>query len=190
MLLAVLRDRDLVPPVKKGGGSKRILPAIIIALFLGFGARQITHTFLFLPVETTGADMEPGLKAGETVHINRLTGPGDFQRGDLVLLRHPRSPDYRMIRRVVALPGETVQLYNGRLFVNDREITEAWETRLHANEAPASLPLSVARRDNTEKITVKAAELFVLGDNRDRALDSRLLGAIPLKFVEGRVFHF
>ena len=186
----MLRDRDLVPPVKKGGTGKKILPALLIGLVLAFGVRQIVHAFFVLPVTVESQDMEPGLPAGSTVYVNRLADPTELKAGDLVLVRHPRSPSYSMIRRVVGLPGDSVQLYNRRLFVNDREVQTPWENAIRGNRAAGGLlPATVTRRDNTEKVTIPPERLFLLGDDRDRALDSRQLGAFHFDSLEGKLMR-
>lgn len=184
-----LRDRDLVPPVKKSGGGKHLLPALLIGLVLAFGVRQIVHKFFLVPIVVESKDMEPGLAPGDRVYVNRMVRGEELRAGDLVLVRHPRTPDYRMIRRVVARPGDTVQIYDRRIFVNDREVNADWERRIQAaSRSSEPLPQKVTRRDNTEKIKIAPAEYFLLGDNRTLALDSRQLGAFPERCLEGRLW--
>jgi signal peptidase I len=113
----------------------------------------------------------PFLDAGDTPKRYVFHGP---ERGDIIVLKDPRKPDTDLIKRVIGLPGETLQIVNGQVYINGYLLEEPYiKTAWHAEYA---------------KITIPAGEYFVMGDNRDNSLDSRSasVGLVPKDFVIGK----
>ena len=130
-------------------------------------------------------------------------------RGDIALFRHPRELEKRMIKRVIGLPGDTVQLQAGRLYINGK-LVERTPVRTvdyidylgnaqHVTEYSETLPGGVNHRiyersdignaDNTPLYIVPKDHYFMMGDNRDNSLDSRYLsgiGYVHKKYLIGR----
>lgn len=137
--------------------------------------------FLFIRVfvmnyRVIGHSMQPNIHEGQYLLIDKLLyGLGEPQRGDVVVLRPPDTPDQIYIKRAIGLPGDTVEVRNGQLFINEQAILEPWETRPY----PAS---------NWGPARVGGDELFVLGDNRPGSRDSRYFGMLPMEKVVGRAF--
>jgi signal peptidase I len=126
--------------------------------------------------------MEPTIRAGERVLVNKLhyAGAGTPQRGDIVQFDSgfrgglgDREP-VKFIKRVVAIPGDTVAIKAGQLVVNGGVVAEDYAT-------PAT--------EDYAEIDVPAEHYFVLGDNRDESYDSRFVGAIAAEQLQGRVSH-
>lgn len=128
-----------------------------------------------------GQSMEPTLSGGDTVLLNdlsyRLTGPS---RGDVIAFRPGGSTSgHTYIKRVVGLPGETIQIKEGMIYVND-------QVYLEQKDFPAIEEAGLAE----EPITLGTSEYFVLGDNRNNSEDSRYadIGCVEEKDIEGKVW--
>ena len=120
-----------------------------------------------------GSCMEPNLKTGERVLAVRfaymLGGP---KRGDVVIFKYPCDPSKNYVKRVVGLPGDTVEIRDGEVFVNGSAQPEPYKRlQAHGSYGPE---------------TVRAGNLFVLGDNRDQSNDSRYWGELPMANVQAR----
>ena len=113
----------------------------------------------------------PFMEAGEDPKRNVFHGP---QRGDIVVLQDPRKPETDLIKRVIGLPGETVEIVGGKVYINDLLLEEPYIT------APWN--------DTKPKILIPEGEYYVLGDNRDNSLDSRSsqVGLVPKDLIIGK----
>lgn len=131
--------------------------------------------FLYEPFDVIGPSMQPTLQSGDFVIVNkwiyRFEQPN---RGDVVVFHALEEKDY--IKRVIALPGEKVEMKNGKLKINGKVVFEPY------------LP-STTRTDDFHEQTVPEGKLFVMGDNRQNSRDSRDpdLGAISMNELVGRV---
>lgn len=128
-----------------------------------------------------GQSMEPTLSGGDTVLLNdlsyRLKGPS---RGDVIAFRPGgTSSSHTYIKRVVGLPGETIQIKEGMIYIND-------QVYLEQKDFPAIEEAGLAE----EPITLGTSEYFVLGDNRNNSEDSRYadIGCVEEKDIEGKVW--
>jgi len=174
------------------------LPGLIIMAFV---LAVLIKTFLFQAFFIPSGSMEPTLLPGDRVLVNKIPYYfGDPQRGDIIVFENPnpqeipdrgviggffhwlfeglgvQKPDYDdFIKRVIGLPGDTVQGKPDGVYVNGERIDEPY---LHGvKTAPF------------DKITVPEGDLFVMGDNRGNSLDSRFsLGFVPLDNVVGKAF--
>ena len=154
--------------------------AVILFLVINFFSAR---------VRVLGSSMIPTLNNGEYVLINRLAYRlGDFQRGDIIVFRPPMYPDASFwqrlfglpdfddnyedyIKRVIGLPGETVKIDDGIVYINNVPLTE---------------PYIAAPSDYSNEWTVPEGELFVLGDNRNNSADSHAWGFLPERNVLGK----
>ena len=132
--------------------------------------------------------MEPALKNGEHAFAEAYTGTPDPPRGEIIVFRYPLQPKTVFAKRVVAVPGDKVQIVKKELYVNGAVPNEAYATHLDPNiyDDP-TLPEPYKSRDNFGPVTLAADEFFVLGDNRDSSSDSRYWGAVPRANIVGRV---
>jgi len=102
----------------------------------------------------------------------------------VIVFIYPLEPDKDFIKRVIAVGGDTVKIVNKKLYINGVEVPDP-----HAvYKEDTILPADVQKRDNFGPVTVPKDKLFVLGDNRDRSLDSRFWGYVPLEDVRGKAF--
>lgn len=136
--------------------------------------------FLIQPFYVKGASMEPNFYDHEYLIIDELTYRfRDPFRGEIIVFKYPRDPSQYFIKRVVGLPGETIEVTGGNIIV-------------YNTEHPNGLVLEETYLEETTtgkvRVTLGADEYYVLGDNRDSSLDSRSFGAITRGDVIGRVW--
>jgi signal peptidase I len=127
-----------------------------------------------------GTSMEPQLLDGERIVVNKFVYRfRAIERGDVVVFWYPKEPSVSFVKRVVALPGDVVELRAGQLVVNGLEVSESY------------LPASFKDNDNLAPAVVRKGYYFVLGDHRRSSNDSRSWGEVPEKYIYGRaVFRF
>lgn len=141
--------------------------------------------YLIQPFYVKGASMEPTFYDQEYLIVNevgyRLNPP---QRGDVVVFRYPRDPQEYFIKRIVGLPGEKVQVKDGRVIVYNQ--ANNWQgATLNENYLPKDLRTYGM---NDDIITLNSEEYYVLGDNRNASKDSRVFGPVNKSFLIGRVW--
>ena len=144
--------------------------------------------FVVQPVRVEGQSMMPKLHDQDRIFVNKFIYPlrewiGDkepIKRGDIVVLLYPDDPSKSYIKRVVGLPGEEVNVENGRLYINGMQIDEPYlDTEYLSSD---SMPGSVH---------VKEHHYFVMGDNRRNSSDSRYWGLVPEKYIYGKaIFRY
>lgn len=137
-------------------------------------------TFVAQAFRVQGTSMEPLLHDGDRIVVNKFIYRfRPVERGDVVVFWYPREPSVSFIKRVVGLPGDTVEMRAGRLFVNGREVAEPY------------IPPEYRERDSYLPVAVRPGYYFVLGDHRRSSNDSRSWGEVPAKYIYGRaVFRF
>lgn len=144
-----------------------VIPAVLIAVLITLFLAQATQVY--------GQSMEPNLYAGQRVIVEkisyRLHPP---RRGDIVVLRLPEQRGNFLIKRVVGLPGERIEIRDERVFIDGQPLTEPYLHRAIRYSMP---PRHIAEDS-----------VFVLGDNRDFSNDSRSFGPVPLSNVIGRAW--
>lgn len=153
-----------------------IVPAVLIALLINLFLAQATRVY--------GQSMEPNLHTDQRLVVEKLSynrqirqilGLNGPERGDVVVIRLESQGDELLIKRVVGLPGDVVEIHDGRVFVNGQALNEPY----------------VAGATTTgyyAPVTVPPLRIFVLGDNRGFSNDSRSFGPIPLEDVVGRAW--
>jgi signal peptidase I len=132
-------------------------------------------TFLLQISRVEGISMEPTLHGGEYTLINKLTYRWRVpERGDVIVFRAPTDVKADYIKRVIAVPGETVEVKSGTVYVNGNPLKETYEERAPDYDFP------------TQRVPLD--HLFVLGDNRNRSYDSHLWSEpfLPMSLVRGR----
>ncbi len=127
-----------------------------------------------------GTSMEPLLHDGERIVVNKFVYRFHrIERGDVVVFWYPRDASVSFIKRVVALPGDQVEIRAGQLFVNGQQVRETY------------LPAAFRDTDTFPPTEVRKGYYFVLGDHRRSSNDSRTWGEVPEKYIYGRaVFRF
>ncbi len=137
--------------------------------------------FIVQPFIVRGASMEPNFYDGQYLIIDEATY--NFRkpvRGEVIVFRYPRDPGQFFIKRIIGLPGERVQIANGRVMIFNSDHPDGVlldETYL----APAN-----RRTYPDEDKALASSEYFLMGDNRDFSSDSRMWGPMDRKFMVGR----
>lgn len=127
-----------------------------------------------------GPSMQPGLYTGERVLVNKLAYRfGTPQRGDIVVLRTPDDPQGEpLIKRIIAVPGDTLTISPEGVFVNGKKINEPYTYPLPKGE-PVHSPYF-------QDLKIAKDRYFVMGDHRDDSLDSRVFGGVPGENIIGK----
>jgi signal peptidase I len=164
---------DAAPPVP----SRRARVARAAGWLPPLLAVLVLRAFVLAPDRVDGPSMAPTLRDGDVVlvvHAGLVARLDALDRGDLVALADPGGGG-RIVKRVVGLPGDTVEIQDAVLSVDGREVVEPYVDR--------------ARIDGVfyGPVTVPPGELLVLGDNRAASVDSRDFGPVPVGSVTGRV---
>jgi len=168
-----------------------IIIAIIIAMFI--------RTFIIQAFKIPSGSMLETLQIGDQILVNKfiygikipftggktLIPVKDPQKGDIVVFKYPQDPSKDFIKRVVATGGDTLEIIDKKLFVNNKKVEgEAYAVY----KAQDIHPENYSPRDNLRKIKVPKNKLFVMGDNRDNSHDSRFWGFVDLTAVRGKAF--
>jgi signal peptidase I len=144
--------------------------------------------WLVLPLRVPSASMEPALEQGERVLVRRIhESPGelaeDLDRGDVLVFRSPHEGEPLTVKRVIGLPGETIEARDGVIAIdNERTLVERW-----LPESERELGSDAADTVDIPRTVLRSDEVFLLGDNRDGSLDSREFGPVTLDRVVGEV---
>lgn len=150
-----------------------VTKVVIISLAIIIPVRY----FLVQPFYVKGASMEPNFYNYEYLIIDELSYRfDDPQRGDVVVLKNPHRPSQFFIKRIIGLPGETVEIRDRTVFVNGAELDET-----------AYLDPSIETFGN-QVVHLHEGEYFILGDNRNESLDSRIFGPIIKDEIIGRTW--
>jgi len=149
---------------------------VTIALVIVVGLRA----FVFQPFLVRGASMEPNFHNWDYLIVDEISyrwrSP---ERGEVIVFKYPRDASQRYIKRIIGLPGETIEVNDGKVTV------------LRGSEKVAldeSDYLSVSDTPGSVTVTLEANEYFVLGDNRLASSDSRVWGVLPRRNIVGRAF--
>ncbi len=137
--------------------------------------------FIVQPVKVEGTSMLPRLHDGERIFVNKLIYYDEYrwapkiERGDIVVFWYPEDPSKSYIKRVVGLPGESVEVREGKVLINGGELDETYLD-----------PKSNLSTRSQPSVYVKPNYYFVMGDNRDNSSDSRSWGLVPKKYIYGK----
>ena len=140
---------------------RSLIPYIIIIVVVVF-----IRTLIITPVKVNGTSMYPTLEGDEIMLLNKL---GAIDRFDIVVLKLDGEQN-NLIKRIIGLPGETVEIKNNEIYINDELLDDPYGTGITYNIDP---------------VTLGEDEYFILGDNRIVSLDSRVFGKIHRSEIKG-----
>jgi signal peptidase I len=178
-------------------GTRENFEAIVIALiFLNF-----VRIFAFQSFKIPTGSMIDNLLIGDHLFVNKfvfgvpgplaaLTPIRPVERGDIAVFRFPEDPSVDYVKRVIALPGETISIRDKVIHIDGQPLDEPYVSFRDPTVIPASpgLPEPFRSRDQMEPFQVPAGEYFMMGDNRDDSYDSRYWGTVPRPLIKGRPF--
>jgi signal peptidase I len=162
--------------------------------------KSIGSTVVFVWVFTQGVaqatvvpteSMVPSILVGDHFFLDKVAFPANYpqslqkylpvrtiERGDIVALWSPENPDVRLVKRVIGLPGETLEIRHRAVSIDGRKLNEPYVIYLD--------PQEIDRRDNFGPVTIPAEQFFLMGDNRDNSNDSRFWGFAPRRNFIGK----
>jgi signal peptidase I len=144
-------------------------------LLIAIGLALVIIVFLYQPVKVEGTSMAPLLSDQERIFINKFVYRFEpIQRGDVVVFWYPVDPSKSFIKRVVGLPGETVEIREGRVYINGRLDPEPY------------VPPQYEDLSDFGPARVPEDKYFVMGDHRISSNDSRVFGPVASKYIYGR----
>lgn len=200
---------------------------LVKAMVLAAAIALVIRAFLFEPFNIPSASMYPALRIGDYLFVEKYSygysrysfpfgvasfkgrmGEGRPERGDIAVFRQPKKPDIDYIKRIVGLPGDTLQMIEGRLYINSilvprefigtESVTDQDGTRIYQKYVE-TLPNGIKHNiyelsdtdqyDDTPVYTVPEGYYFAMGDNRDASMDSReqvQVGFVPEDNLVGR----
>jgi signal peptidase I len=154
-------------------GARKLLRELILTIIPAALLSLLINVYVAQATVVDGPSMQPNLYTSYRVMTEKLSYHLHLpRRGDMVVVDRPGEPA-PLIKRVVALPGELVEVHNGHVFINQTPIREPWVTFWGGRDYPPTI--------------VPAAHVFVLGDNRGDSRDSREIGPVPLDVVRRHV---
>ncbi|MBS5805636.1 MAG: signal peptidase I [Firmicutes bacterium] len=142
---------------------KEIIPYIVIVLVV-----VLIRTFIITPVRVDGDSMKNTLKNGDILLLYKL---GSINRLDIIVLDEEKDNE-KIIKRVIGLPGETVAIKKGKIYINDKVIDDEY---------------AYGETSDYDKVTLEDDEYFILGDNRLISKDSRYFGPIKKSEIKGKI---
>jgi signal peptidase I len=170
---------------------REYIEAIILAILIAFFIR----TFVIQAYKIPSGSMKPTLQIGDHILVSKfnygikipflrttLLPTGTPQRGDIVVFIYPEDRSKDFIKRLIGLPGDTVEIRDKQILLNGRPYSD--NHGVYADSA--IIPGAVQPRDNFGPVKVPEGSLFVMGDNRDESYDSRFWGFVNLKDVLGK----
>jgi len=176
---------------KQKSKTREYAESLIIAAIIAFFVRS----FFIQAFRIPSSSMEPTLLIGDHLLVNRLSyvmkipftdkvifNLGDPKKGDVIIFRYPIDPDKDFIKRVIATEGDTIAIKDKVIYINGKKTEDKWG---HYS-ANVILPEHINPRDNFGPYKVPQNSYFVMGDNRDRSLDSRYWGIVPKDHLVGR----
>ncbi|MBX0326251.1 signal peptidase I [Oscillochloris sp. ZM17-4] len=194
-------EPDEAPPVRVRSVVRELLETAIFILLVFFIVRGIVQNF-----KIEGSSMEPTLHTGEYILVNKLVYfhfdlnaplrllPGQEsldqkiiypfhqpRRGDILVFEYPRDVSKDYIKRVIGLPGDTLDIHDGKVFVNGSELSEPYL----GGAATACLGSRVC---GSGPFVIPDGTIFVMGDNRNNSSDSREWDSLPLDRVVGQAW--
>lgn len=186
-------DGKASPEIKKKHIIREYAESIIIAIVLAL----VIRTFIVQAFKIPSGSMEDTLAIGDHILVNkfiygtkipftdnRIFKIRDPKRGDVIVFEYPEDPSKDFIKRVIGLPGDTVQMVDKTVMINGKPYANPHEV----HKEKSVIPAAQNPRDNTKPIVVPEGAYFVMGDNRDRSYDSRFWGVVKMDKVKGLAF--
>ncbi len=170
--------RDLEQPAEGSDARHRIRHGLRIwvrDILLSLSIAALVVTFLCQPVKVEGTSMLPQLADEQRIFVNKFVYRIDsIQRGDVIVFKFPEDASKSYIKRVVGLPGETVAVRQGTVYIDGRAHPEPYVSNRYRD------------RGNHPPVTVPKNSYYVLGDHRNTSNDSRTWGTVEKSYVTGK----
>jgi len=183
-------SQDEPQPAPRKGIIRDYFETIVVCVIFVIFSRA----FVFQQSKIPSGSMKDTLLVGDYIMVNRfayaptasslektLLPVRGVERGDVIVFKYPDDPDTDFIKRVIGLPGETVEMRGGRTLINGKPLDEPYMLEAHRDYTPFPRPGFPA-------VIVPPNSYFVMGDNRNNSRDSRFWGFVPQDLIRGRAF--
>jgi signal peptidase I len=187
-------DRAVTPTFKKST-VREYFESIVIAVILALFVR----TWVFQAFKIPTGSMENNLLIGDHLVVNKFTfAPtasalerailpvAPVRRGNVVVFKYPEDPERDFIKRVIGLPGDTLEVKRKVVYINGKPLDEPYVHFLQPASTEGHEVTSFDVRENYGPVTVPAGNYFAMGDNRDNSQDSRYWGFLPEHYIKGK----
>jgi signal peptidase I len=168
------------PPTSTPRSSKKIwilvIAGALVLTVLSFIISPLTVIYVVQPVRIEGEAMMPKLKHGDKVFM--LKRIGELERGDIIVFLYPHDQSKSYIKRIVGLPGETIDIKDGKVSINGKLLDEPYLDPKFASHDTMPVP-----------VAIPADQYFVLGDNRGNSSDSRAWGTVSRDLIYGKYWY-
>ncbi len=161
------------PDQPASAGALSLLRDLAISIVLAV----ILIVFIYQPVKVEGTSMMPGLTDQDRIFINKYTyklSGGAIERDDLVVFHYPYDPSQSYIKRIIGLPGDSIEIRDGQVFVNSKALDEPY------------VPSEYRDHISIQREVVPMDHYFVLGDHRSSSNDSRVWGFVKRSEIYGK----
>lgn len=172
-------EHDL-PPLRKipQNGTRGFwgnLHSWVRDLVIAVGLALVIVVYLYQPVRVEGVSMLPRIEDQERIFVNKFIYRfKPIERGDVIVFSYPLDPQRFFIKRVIGLPGDTVQIRDGKVVINGQELKESY------------IPRKFQTPENEPPVAIDAGHFYVLGDHRSSSNDSRAWGQVPRQNIYGK----
>jgi signal peptidase I len=157
------------------GQRKGVMHSWLRDLVISVAVSAFIIIFLYQPVRVEGTSMLPMLEDQDRLFINKIAyRVGEIQRGDVVVFLYPHDHEKSYIKRVIALPGDTLRIDHGQVIVNGKRVAESYVPRRFSDDR------------SQPEMTVPGNEYFVMGDHRSISSDSRDFGPVDRNLIYGK----
>ena len=176
-----------VNPVSTPGTETKALPSVLSEIrwwvrdiFFAVGTAIMIVVFLYQPVKVEGTSMLPELRDQERIFVNKFVYRiENITRRDIVVFWYPQDTSKSYIKRIIGMPGDTVEIIDGVVYINDQPLEEPYVE-------PAFID-----HNSYPPVFVEPGYYYVLGDHRNQSNDSRSWGLVPEKYIYGKaVFRY
>lgn len=156
----------------------------IQTLLLAASIFLVIYAFIARPFQVSGESMYPTFKNNEYILTNLIgLKLGEIKRGDVVVFQSPTDPDKDFIKRVMAVPGDTIAVTEGFVYVNGQKVDESKYLSIDVRTYPGAF------MSDGQTLIVPEGKVIVMGDNRNNSSDSREWGLLDQSDVIGKSFY-
>ena len=164
-------------------------------------AALFVTTYVVHPMSVPTPSMEPTILIGDRILVDKFTIRNGYipglpllpiyrvQRQDIIVCKAPLQPDILLVKRIIGLPGETLEIRDKTVYIDGKALEEPYkmhsDPNIYSKGSPDSLQGNI-QRDNFPAVTIPKDSYFVMGDNRDDSLDSRYWRFLPKQYIVGR----
>ena len=183
--------------VARKSAAREWLESLVFSLIFVFFFTNFIAQATQVPTES----MKPTILVGDHFFLDKFAFPANYpqfmnkvlptreiSRGDIVAFKSPGDPKVPFIKRVIGLPGETLEIRDKTVYINGKELAESYKNFIDPNiyERGSGIPSDYIARDNFGPKVIPPNSYFMMGDNRDNSNDSRFWGVVDGKMVIGK----